>query len=301
MRPVFLARIALVLTIGVSGIAQSSPAGTYRCASFNVGGAGGSCRNSPPLVLHGDGSYEMSSEHGHYLARGGLLRLDQSRLRGDGRIVGDQIIFEYQYRGLAHVVTYQRQGNAALMAASSVASAAATPTVPVDLTLIFRQRDPWIDWVNSARLVPRSGGNGNKYQELARTDRRQTVQVSFPKGVQTGVVYDLVLGTGTVDYVVAQIDLKNARGPVQKTLYLNVPTPDNSNPTPPPRPAPTPQPTPIVGSGVPCNPNQPHYVQPGCIDGTPGPRPAPQPTPAPGGNICQANVPHYQQPGCVER
>ena len=307
MHKFFLALMAFVLIAALHAFSQANLAGTYRCVSYNVGGGGGSCRNTPPLVLQSDGSYQMSGERGHYSVRGGLLHLDQSKLRGDGRIQGNQIVFQYQYRGLAQVVTYQRQGGN-VMAASAVRAEQAHASVPVDLTIIFRQRDGWIDWVNSAKLIPRAAGGAPKYEELARTDGRLTVKVSFPKGVQTGIVYDLQLGTGRVDYTVAQIDLRQATGPVQKTLYLDVPTPNpvkppapnpGPNPAPKPGPAPAPAPAPIGGHGVPCNPNQPHYTQPGCVEGGAQPRPGPQPPPVQG-NLCKADVPHYAQPGCVE-
>jgi hypothetical protein len=88
--------------------ATSEIAGTYRCVSQNVGGAGGRC-TSPPLILNVDGTYQMSSEHGRYRVAGNRLYLSESRLRGTGQISGNELIFEYSYHGLMQTVTYRRQ------------------------------------------------------------------------------------------------------------------------------------------------------------------------------------------------
>lgn len=89
--------------------AQANPlAGTYRCWSFNVGGAGRRC-TSPPLVLHPDGTYEMSSERGTYTVEGDDVILSESKIRGRGHLQGgNQIVFEYDFQGLRHRVTYLR-------------------------------------------------------------------------------------------------------------------------------------------------------------------------------------------------
>ena len=86
-------------------------AGTYRCWSENVGGRGGRCAvGAPPLVLNADGTYSMSNEHGTYKVSGDFIILSESKLRGQGHIVGgNQIVFEYDYRNLHHTVTYLRQ------------------------------------------------------------------------------------------------------------------------------------------------------------------------------------------------
>ncbi|MDP2628216.1 MAG: PDZ domain-containing protein [Candidatus Rokubacteria bacterium] len=70
-------------------------AGTYRCWMFNVGGAGGRCRTSPPIVLRADGSYEESSTRGTWTLRGNQVLLSASTVRGAGRLEsGNQIVFE---------------------------------------------------------------------------------------------------------------------------------------------------------------------------------------------------------------
>lgn len=96
-----------VLLIPCAAQAGSPVAGRYRCWSYNVSGGGGSCRMAPPLVLHQDGTYEMSSERGTYAVEGDRVALSKSTIRGAGRLQnGNQIVFEYDYRGRRHTVTY---------------------------------------------------------------------------------------------------------------------------------------------------------------------------------------------------
>lgn len=72
-----------------------------------MSGGGGTCRLAPPLVLNSDGSYRMSSERGTYAVKGGKLLLSESKIRGPGRLEGgNRIVFEYDYRGMRHTVTY---------------------------------------------------------------------------------------------------------------------------------------------------------------------------------------------------
>ena len=95
------------LLIPFPGHAEAGVAGTYRCWSFNVGGHAGTCELSPPLVLHRDGTYEISSEHGTYKVEGGQIILSKSKVRGPGTLRnGNQIMFQYSYRGLQQTVTY---------------------------------------------------------------------------------------------------------------------------------------------------------------------------------------------------
>lgn len=103
-----LLSFALGLCLWSSSIqADSSIAGTYRCRSYNVSGGGGSCKLAPIMVLKPDGTYNMSSEHGTYKVKGDQIFLSESKIRGPGKIMaGNQIVFEYSYRGLQHTVTY---------------------------------------------------------------------------------------------------------------------------------------------------------------------------------------------------
>ena len=84
--------------------------GQYRCWSYNVSGGGGSCRLAPPLVLNSDGTYQMSSERGTYKVQGAKVILSESRIRGPGTLQdGNRIVFEYDYKGMHHTVTYACQ------------------------------------------------------------------------------------------------------------------------------------------------------------------------------------------------
>ena len=103
---------AILACLAAASAAGSSVAGRYRCWSYNVSGAGKRC-TSPPLVLHEDGTYEMSSERGTFQVRGDRLLLSESKIRGAGRLeAGDRIVFEYDYKGWRHTMTYLRQGDA---------------------------------------------------------------------------------------------------------------------------------------------------------------------------------------------
>ncbi len=86
---------------------SSLAGGTYRCLSYNVSGGGGSCRLAPPIVLKPDGTYDISGEHGTYEIKGDQIFLSESKIRGPGKIrAGNQLMFEYNYRGMQHTVTY---------------------------------------------------------------------------------------------------------------------------------------------------------------------------------------------------
>jgi hypothetical protein len=98
------------LLLGCPGLhAQSQTAGTYRCAAVSVDGRNGRC-GSPPLILYPDGSYQIWGEEGTYTVRGDWLVLSQSRKRGRGRMRnGQEIVFDYTYRGRKYKVTFRRQ------------------------------------------------------------------------------------------------------------------------------------------------------------------------------------------------
>lgn len=99
--------------------------GSYRCASYNVSGGGGSCRTMQPLVLHADQTYQFSSTRGRWQVRGGILVLSESTLWGPGQILGrDTVRFEYEYRGWRHTVTWICQA----CGAGDVAAAPTTDT-----------------------------------------------------------------------------------------------------------------------------------------------------------------------------
>ncbi|MBA4368123.1 MAG: hypothetical protein C0403_10860 [Desulfobacterium sp.] len=136
----------LVLAVTASGAeAQSGGliAGTYRCSSYNVSGGGGSCRTMQPLLLDPDGTYQYSSTRGHWSIQNGKLFLSDSKLWGDGAILGnDTIRFEYDYRGLRHVVTwicreYARADSKDVAPVKARAAAPEVAYVGVSLTLEF--------------------------------------------------------------------------------------------------------------------------------------------------------------------
>ncbi len=92
-------------------VAAGPSPGHYRCWSYNVSGGGGSCRLAPPLVLNSDGTYQMSSEKGTYKVQDGKLVLSASKIRGPGKLEGgNRIVFEYDFKGMHHTVTYLCQG-----------------------------------------------------------------------------------------------------------------------------------------------------------------------------------------------
>ena len=108
-----------LLALALAGAAVPAPAaalkvpklaGSYRCWSFNVDGAGGRCRN-PPLELGPAGRYRMSTEEGTYKVEKGALVLSESKFRGSGKIEegGSRIVFEYVLKGKTYTVTYLRQ------------------------------------------------------------------------------------------------------------------------------------------------------------------------------------------------
>ncbi|MBI3897796.1 MAG: hypothetical protein HY308_05790 [Gammaproteobacteria bacterium] len=102
------AAIVLAAVVGFAAFeAEAAVAGTYRCASYNVSGGAGSCRNMPRLALNADGSYQYSSTRGRWRVADGKLVLSESKLWGPGKILGHgSIRFEYDYRGWHHVVTW---------------------------------------------------------------------------------------------------------------------------------------------------------------------------------------------------
>lgn len=211
-------------------IVQSNLVGTYRCVSFNVGGRGGRC-TSPPLNLLANGQYQMSSEQGTYAVRNNRIFLSESKIRGAGRLQGgNEIIFEYTYRGLVQTVTYHREAEAA--PANSMSETGATSFVPVSFTVDFSAADGSVDWINSANLVPEGGAKKDGYETLAVTDGKQTVKAYF-KAVATGHIYTLLVGSGFETRALAKVDLRKATEPVKLTIQTPRPTRDRDRYTPP--------------------------------------------------------------------
>jgi hypothetical protein len=84
--------------------AQSAFDGKYRCVRVEVGHQSKSCQ-SPPLILSGDGSYQIWGEHGTYeVVQDEWLVLSHSKRRGLEHFVGEnEIVFEYKIGGNAAV------------------------------------------------------------------------------------------------------------------------------------------------------------------------------------------------------
>ena len=162
--------LALCLTmLGCLGVAPAALAqggtltpGSYRCASYNVSGGGGSCRNMPRLLLHADQSYQFSSTQGRWLAQDGRLQLSESKLWGPGQILGpDTVRFDYDYRGWHHTVTWicQPCGSAPISAPSTQRGSTTASTAPggtggyrgVSLTLEFASA---VGGVSGFTIVP---------------------------------------------------------------------------------------------------------------------------------------------------
>ncbi|MBZ5616128.1 MAG: hypothetical protein LAO23_19145 [Acidobacteriia bacterium] len=218
--------LALTLVVGAAPFvlaASSEIAGSYRCVSQNVGGAAGRC-TSPPLILNVDGTYQMSSEHGSYRIAGNRLYLSESRLRGAGLISGNDLIFEYSYRGLNQTVTYRRQpqGNDSSISQNQSQNGNAAGSVPVLLKIDFDRPDGWIGWVNTAKLVPLGGDSGDTLMGMAVATSRQSLRVSF-RAVPSGRRYEVQLGSGTANYAVATLDIRRTHQPVELAISAKIP------------------------------------------------------------------------------
>lgn len=320
--------ISVVLLFAPVMRAQSGVAGTYRCVSFNVGGRGGRC-TSPPLVFQADGQYQMSSEHGTYSVRNNRIFLSESKIRGAGRLQGgNEIVFEYTYRGLPQTITYRREAEAA--APHSTSEPGETRFVPVSFTVEFSATDGSVDWINSANLVPEGGAKEDGYETLAVTDGKQTVTAYF-RAVATGRIYTLLVGSGFETRALAKVDLRKATAPVKLTVRAPHPTQDRDRFTPPtsgsgstlPRSDPDghdgnasrpQQPSDMLGKPSPalpvsaaptqntvnsaparakpkCNPGLPRYSQGDCDEGNTNDLGGPPP--------CNDQAPAYTQVNCV--
>lgn len=137
--------------------ADPAMAGTYRCASYNVSGGGGSCRNIPRLTLNADGSYQYSTTRGRWTMENGKLLLSESKLWGPATVLGrDTIRFEYDHRGWRHVVTWTCQDCGSMAARRDRRAESSTPKtgetfIGVSLTLHF---DGAIGGVSGFTIVP---------------------------------------------------------------------------------------------------------------------------------------------------
>ncbi|MBI2314027.1 MAG: PDZ domain-containing protein [Betaproteobacteria bacterium] len=182
MRRCLLRVGAVLCVLLMPAIAQALQPGTYRCASYNVSGGGGSCRNFQPLVLHPDGAYQYSSTRGQWRVQGGRLVLSESTLWGPGEIIGqDTLRFEYDYRGWHHVVTWvcQECGAAGAGGGTDFPRASGAPQrgsyAGVTLTLEF---DTAVGGVSGFVIVP------------AEAAGRYTHNAPLPEGAVQGLAWE---------------------------------------------------------------------------------------------------------------
>lgn len=201
--------------------------GSYRCWSYNASGGGGNCRLAAPIVIRADGTYQESSAAGTYRIAGKRIHFSQSTVRGPGVIAGEnKITFDYDYRGWHHTVTYLCQDCGAASGAASPTAAGAAVWVAVRLK--FDRADGYLDWANSAHLVPAAqaaqfaassatpppgSATGSAY-----ADGKQTVVANFRKAAG-GQGYIVFLDSGRQRIPVASVYLPAA--PAEQTLSVN--------------------------------------------------------------------------------
>jgi len=153
--------------------------GTFRCVSFNVGGAGGRCTNAPPIDIRPDGSYSESSTTGRYTISNGRILFSQSTIRGPGELIDDNTIrFQYTYKGLAHTATYLCAGCSGTPAPATQArpGGAAPARVGVTLHIEFSQG---VSGATGFAIIPR---------ELASQFEHHS---PLPAGAVSGLVIDV--------------------------------------------------------------------------------------------------------------
>ena len=108
-----LASLLLIgLTVGMftpPAHAQAALAGKYLCVRVELGNHTERCQ-SPELVLHREGTYEIWGEHGTYsVVQGRWLVLSHSKRRGLGHFQDPrEIVFEYRMDGKVCRVTFRR-------------------------------------------------------------------------------------------------------------------------------------------------------------------------------------------------
>ncbi len=186
-------------------------AGSYRCYSYNVsGGGGGNCRLFAPIILKADGTYSVSSEQGTYRVEGDTIILSESKLRGPGTLLEDnlQMRFEYDYNGWHHVITYLKES---LEPTSSPTVSSKNASIEITLHITFPEGDYLADNINTITLVDKESGK-QVAQSLAYAIDRQTLESWFGKrppkeGVSVGRVYNVLGSSGFGDYKVGELDL----------------------------------------------------------------------------------------------
>lgn len=253
----WLVAVAVVLLFVPSSV-SALQFGTYRCWSYNVSGGGGSCRLAAPIVINADGTYQESSTRGTYRVAGDRIQFSESTIRGPGTLAGEnQIVFEYDYGGRRHNVTYLCQDCAAGRASATSVPGASAPSARVwaQVRLQFARPDGFLNWANSAHLVPfeqarqfASGGSATpppgSSTGSAYMDDRQTVIANFRQATG-GRDYVIFLDSGRERIPVGNLHLPVS--PAEQTLTINASlTPSSierpaAAPIAPAAPSPTPR------------------------------------------------------------
>lgn len=195
----------------------SSIAGVYRCWQYNISGGSGNCRLSPPLILSSIGTYTESSTKGTFTVSGDAITFSESKIRGAGKLIeGNKILFEYDYNGLHHTVTYLLSENETT--ASQTTSSPAPSTATVQTILKYPTKETSLSSIGAVLLIPEGDDLKNpkiKYSALAQYDGDKTIIGSF-KGVsstpKTGIKYIILTSTGSSEQQVGTLDLTNPTG-----------------------------------------------------------------------------------------
>ena len=105
----FLLLVFAAVTFVPPAHAQTALAGKYSCVRVELGQHTERCQ-SPELVLHHDGTYEIWGETGTYsVVQGRWLVLSHSKRRGLGHFEDPRVIvFEYRMDGKVCRVTFRR-------------------------------------------------------------------------------------------------------------------------------------------------------------------------------------------------
>lgn len=227
--------LVIVILVGALSVMPGSKAlgdpgtlapGNYRCSSYNVSGAGGSCAKMQPLLLHPDGSYQYSSTRGRWSVSVDTLLLSKSNFWGPGKIVGNNSIrFEYEYRGLHHVVTWVCQ-TCGPAKTKGTGAATAGSLIGVSLTLEF---DSPVGGVSGFTIVPAEaaasyGHNGplpeGAVQGLAWEKSRSKVALATNRNnkLRSGRRYVVFLSWPRETIPVAILDLPSVTADYSTTL-----------------------------------------------------------------------------------
>lgn len=223
--------LVAVTVSDASGETGKVPPGTYRCSSYNVSGAGGSCAKMPPLVLDADGGYRYSSTRGRWSVREGRIFLSESGFWGPGKIVGNNTIrFEYDYLGRRHVVIWGCQGcDSAGTKDTAKITGATTPAgahVGVSLVLEF---DTSVGGVTAFTIVPAEAAASYSHnaplpegavQGLARETGRTAVALATNRynNLRSGKQYVVFLSWPGETVAVALLELPSVTGDYAATL-----------------------------------------------------------------------------------